>query len=475
MAASQTDSLQPIAPEKVAPKKEVNHPFLSLVIMVIIAAIATYFIPAGEFERIMIDGRAVIDPDSFTYLESNPTTISSFFESFFKGFTSAAGVMGVVVFVGGAFGVIKRMGLMDASVVALTTKLNKQGLYVIAPVIMVAIFFNVTFTGMRELDVIFIALMIPICIKLGYDAMTALGVVLLSSCAGFAAALANPFFTGIAHSIAELPMYSGMWYRFLVGIFMLLTGIWYVLNYASKVKADPSKSLLHGTGYCYDAKIEAKQLSLRDKVAGLSFIALFGYMIFGTLKMSFGFTEIAGCFVAMAIIPGLVGGLSPNKICDYWTKGVSDVMVAVLIIFFARSVLTIMEDAMIVDSVIHYLAQIISGSSQLVAAAGIYFSQAIINLFIPSGSGQAMITMPIIIPLADIGEVTRQVAALASQLGDGISNYIYPTNGGLLAVLAIAKVPYGKWVKFFLPLFIFWSAAALISVVIAQMIELGPF
>ncbi|MFM2587847.1 YfcC family protein [Vibrio sp. TBV020] len=456
-------------------EKGVNHPFLSLVIMVIIAAIASYFIPAGEFERIIVDGRTMIDPDSYSQLPSNPTTLSSFFESFFKGFKSAAGVMGVVFFVGGAFGVIKRMGVLDASVVALTTKLNKQGLYVIAPVIMTAIFFNVTFTGMRELDVIFISLMIPICIKLGYDAITALGVVLLASCAGFAAALANPFFTGIAHKIAELPLYSGMWYRFIVGMFMLITGALYVLNYARKVKQDPSKSLLNGTGYSYDSNIEAKTLSTQEKLAGIAFLVVFGYMIFGTLTMNFGFTEIAGCFVAMAIIPGLVGGLSPNKICDYWTKGCSDVLVAVLIIFFARSVLTIMEDARIVDSIIYYLAQMISGSSQLVAAAGIYFSQALINLFIPSGSGQAVITMPIIIPLADIGEVTRQVAALASQLGDGISNYIYPTNGGLLAVLAIAKVPYGKWVKFFLPLFLVWSIAALIAVVIAQMIELGPF
>lgn len=458
-----------------APEKEVNHPFLSLVIMVIIAAVASYFIPAGQFERVVLDGRTVIDPDSYSRLASNPTTLMSFFESFFKGFKSAAGVMGVVLFVGGAFGIIKRMGILDAAVYTLTSKLKKQGLYVIAPVIMVAIFFNVTFTGMRELDVIFISLMIPICIKLGYDAITALGVVLLASCAGFAAALANPFFTGIAHTIAELPLYSGMWYRFICGMLMLLTGAIFVLRYANKVKADPTKSLLHGTGYHYDVNLEVKTLNTREKLAGFSFLVIFGYMIFGTLTQGFGFTEIAGCFMAMAIIPGLVGGLSPNKICDYWTKGCNDVLVAVLIIFFARSVLTIMEEAHIVDSIIYYLAQIISGSSQLVAAAGIYLSQAAINLFIPSGSGQAVITMPIIIPLADVGDVTRQVAALASQLGDGISNYIYPTNGGLLAVLAIAKVPYTKWVRFFLPLFLFWSVGALIAVVIAQLIQLGPF
>ncbi|QUM77241.1 YfcC family protein [Moritella sp. 24] len=456
-------------------KQEVNHPFLSLVVMIIIAAFATYFVPAGEFTRIVVDGRTVIDPASYTLLDNNPATIFSFFESFYKGFKAASGVMGVVFFVGGAFGVIKHMGLLDASVFALTDKLKDKGLVVIAPVVMIAIALNVTFTGMRELDVIFITLMIPICIRLGYDAMTALGVVLLASCAGFAAALANPFFTGIAHSIAELPLYSGMWYRAICAVFMLVTAMIFVLRYANKVKKDPTKSLLHGMDYQVEESGDIKALSLREKLGGITFLALFGFMIFGTLKLSFGFTEIAATFVAMAILPGLVGGLSPNQICESWTKGCADVMVAVLIIFFARSVLVVMEDAQIVDTIIHFLAGFISQSNKLLAAGSIYIAQSVINLFIPSGSGQAVITMPIIIPLADIAGITRQVAALASQLGDGISNYIYPTNGGLLAVLALAKVPYTKWVKFFLPLFLFWTVCMLIAVVIAQYIELGPF
>ncbi|QIZ77129.1 YfcC family protein [Ferrimonas lipolytica] len=455
--------------------KGVNHPFLSLIIMVIVAAIATYIIPAGEFERVAFEGRTIVNPDSFTPLASNPTTVAGFFEAFFAGFKSAAGVMGVVLFVGGAFGVMKYMGVLDAAVYGLTEKLKERGLKVIAPIVMTAIAINVTFTGMRELDVIFITLMIPICIKLGYDAITALGIVLLSSCAGFAAALANPFFTGIAHNIAELPIYSGMWYRAIFMVFMLLTGMAYVLHYAAKIKADPTKSLLHGSNYQYDTNVEVKSLSGREKAAGVSFLLIFGYMIYGTLAMSFGFTEMAGCFMAAAMIPGIIGGLSANKICDYWTRGASDVLVAALIIFFARSIMSIMEDAKIIDSIIFYLSQFLIGGSELVSAAAIYITQGIINLIIPSGSGQAVITMPIIVPLADMGGVTRQVAALASQLGDGISNYIYPTNGGLLAVLALARIPYGKWVKFFLPLFLFWTGAALIAVIIAQMIGLGPF
>ncbi len=470
-AAIASTSIQSKSPVE----KEVNHPFFSLVMMVIIAAIATYLIPAGEFERVVFEGRTIINPESYTPVASNPTTLRSFFEAFFEGFKSASGVMGVVLFVGGAFGVLKRMHILDSAVFTLTDRLKNRGIVVIAPVIMLAIALNVTFTGMRELDVIFITLMIPICIKLGYDSMTALAIVLVSSCAGFATALANPFFTGIAHTIAELPLYSGMWYRLICAIFMLSTGIFYVLRYADMVKADPTRSLMHGTVYQHDGDMQVRALTTREKWAGISFLVLFAYMIFGTLQLGFGFTEIAGTFMAMAIIPGLIGGLSPNKICDYWTKGCGDVLVAVLIIFFARSVLTIMEDAKIVDSIIYYLSHLVSGSSDLLAAGAIYVTQGIINLFIPSGSGQAVITMPIIIPLADIGNVTRQVAALASQLGDGISNYIYPTNGGLLAVLALAKIPYMKWVRFFLPLFIFWSAAALIAVVIAQYIQLGPF
>ncbi|GAA4874621.1 YfcC family protein [Ferrimonas pelagia] len=458
-----------------AAPKEVNHPFLSLIIMVVVALVATYLVPAGQFERVVVDGRTLVDPASFAFIESNPAGIAAFFESFYKGFVQASGIIGLVLFVGGAFGVLKYMGVLDAAVYGLTEKTAGKGLWVIAPVVMLAIYLNTTFTGMRELDVIFITLMIPICIKLGYDAMTALGIVLLSSCAGFAAALANPFFTGIAHDIAELPLYSGMWYRAIIGIFMLLTGMAYVLRYAQKVKADPSQSLVANSGVTYDVAEQVKALNSREKAAGLTFVAIMSFMIYGTLTMGFGFNQMSGCFFAAAFISGLVGGLSLNKICDYWTRGCSDVLVAALIILFARAIMTIMEDAMVVDTIIHWLSQFLIGGNELMSAVAMYVSQAIINLFIPSGSGQAVITMPIIVPLADMGGVTRQVAALASQLGDGISNYIYPTNGGLLAVLALAKIPYGTWVKFFLPLFALWTVVALVAVVIGQMIGLGPF
>lgn len=466
-------------------EKKVNHPFFALVIMIIIVAVATHLIPAGEFDRIQTDdGRTIVDPSSYKVVESNPASIADFFQSFYHGFKKGSGVMGLVFFIGGAFGVIKAMGLLNIAVNAITYKVKSKGILLIAPIVMTAIFFNVTFTGMRELDVIFISLMIPICVSLGYDTMTALGVVLIGSVAGFAPALANPFFTGIAHNIAELPIYSAMWYRALVAGIFLITGMIYVIWYAKKVKNDPSKSIvadlptekeLRKFYEENDVQQENVEMSLRLKLAGISFLALFAFMIFGTLKMSFGFAQLSGVFVAMTIVPGLIGGLTPNEICENFAKGCSDILVAVLIIFFARSILVLLEDAKIIDSIIHFLAQFVTGTSSTVSAVAVYLLQTVINFIIPSGSGQAVITMPIITPLADIGGVTRQVACLASQLGDGLTNYFYITNGGLLAVLAVAKVPYGKWIKFFLPLFAFYAVVAAIFVAVAQMINLGPF
>jgi uncharacterized ion transporter superfamily protein YfcC len=467
------------------PKEEgLSHPFMALVIMVMLVAIATHFVPAGEFERVMVNGRSVVDPSTFKLVESNPTSIAGFFQSFYLGFKKATGIMGLVFFIGGAFGVLKGIGLLNIAVRTITDKVKHKGIILIAPICMIAILLNSGFTGMRELDVIFITLLIPVCLSLGYDTMTALGVVLLGSAAGFAPAMANPFFTGIAHKIAELPIYSAMGYRGMITLFMFVTGVAYVVWYGNKVKKDPNNSVLKDLGseiekrnlYASgDGLGESVKMTGRMMAAGIVFLGLFAFMVYGTLKLGYGFTQMSGIFVAMTILSGLIAGLNPNKICDYWANGCSEVLVAVLIIFFARSILVLLEDAKIIDTIIHWMSGFIIGSSSTISAVVVYILQNIINFIIPSGSGQAVITMPIIIPLADMGGITRQVACLASQLGDGLTNYIYPTNGTLMAVLALAKVPWSKWYKWFIPLFIFWSIANGIFVAVAQMIGLGPF
>ncbi|WMJ83795.1 YfcC family protein [Oscillospiraceae bacterium LTW-04] len=468
--------------DKKISKKLAKHPFWGLILMVILTVILTWLIPAGQYDRYVNEaGLTVVDPSSFHYVENNPAGIADMFRSFYYGFTKAAGVMGAVSFVGGAFGVLKGIGILNAAVVGLTHKMRNKPFYLLAGTVMLAIALHHSFTGFRELDVVFVALMIPICLEMGYDTMTGAGVVLLGSTVGFTCALANPFFTGIAHEIAELPMYSAMWFRGMVMLTFLLIGLLYINSYAKKVKADPTKSItfaleaesrarfIRGTN---SDEAGADQLTTREKVAGCSFLIVFAYMVFGCIKLGFGFAEVAACFFAMSLLTGFIAGKNLNEICYLFTQGIADILVAIYIIFFARAILVLMEDALIIDTVIHFLSQFVIGSSSVLSAVIVFILQCLINFFIPSGSGQAVITMPIITPLADMGGITRQVACLASQLGDGITNYIYPTNGGLLATLAVAGLSYAHWAKFAWKIILLMVILCAVFVAGAQMIGL---
>lgn len=462
-------------------EKKINHPFWGLIIMVILTAIATWIIPAGEYNRIVSDtGRTIVDPDSYHLVAKNPAGIADFFKSFHYGYLKASGVMAVVTFIGGAFGVLKGLGILDAVVKKLTQKMANKSFIVLAGVIMTAIAIHHSFTGMRELDVVFVALIIPVCLKMGYDSMTGVAVVFLGSLAGFGAALANPFFTGIAHQIAELEMYSGMWYRGIVLIFLLVSGLIYLSYYANKVKKHPEKSITFDIEEANKKRFilekteeKVEELSTRKKLGGLTFLAIFIYMVYGCMKLKFGYAQLSGCFVAMTFLTGLVSGISLNETCYLMTDGIKDILIAVLIIFFARSILVIMENAKIVDTVIHFLSQFVVGTSSTISAMVLFILQCFINFFIPSGSGQAVITMPIVTPLADLGNVTRQTAVLASQLGDGITNYLYPTNGTLMAALAVGGLTYTHWFKFIWRMFILWIIGCMVFVGLAQIIQLA--
>lgn len=318
-----------------------KHPFWGLILMIVLTLLLTWVIPAGQYDRIVNEaGQTVVDPYSFHYVDKMPASIADFFRSFYFGFTKAAGVMAAISFIGGAFGVLKGLGILNAAVDGLTKKMANKPFWLFAGTVMFAIGLHHSFTGMRELDVIFIALMIPICLKMGYDTMTGAGIVLLGSMAGFTCALANPFFTGIAQEIAELPMYSALWYRAIMLVVFTIISLIFVNNYAQKVKADPMKSIT--------ANIEAESrkkflnaeatetvasLTMREKAAGAVFISIFLFMVYGCIKLGFGFEEISGCFVAMSLLTGFVAGKNLNEICYLFTQGISDILVAIYIVF----------------------------------------------------------------------------------------------------------------------------------------------
>lgn len=453
-----------------------THPFFALSIILLIMSIAANFIPSGQFSREKVDGKTVIDPDTFTYVHNIGVGINDFFLSFFHGFKDSSELMAMVLFIGGAFGVVKGIGLLDVSATVLVNKLKDTNMIFFITVIMLIISLQVAITGVWELSLVMIPLIIPICLKLGYDAMTGAAFVLVSSCIGLATAFTNPFFTAIAQNIAELPIFSGMWFRIITYIVLMTVSIIYVVRYAKKVKINPSASLVkniepkHKIANLDDAKFTPKYIR-----SGLVFIIIFLFLIFGTVKLGFSFPEISAVFIALGLFTGLAYGSKLNEICHMFTDGMKDLLIAALVIFFARAILYLMEQSMILDTIVHSLSTLIQGLPAIIAAPLIFIVQSVINFIIPSASGQAIITMPVITPLSDMVNVNRQVAVYASQLGDGMSNFIWPTNGGFLAVLAVAGIPYKKWFKFFFPLFGIYILFAIIFIIIAHLIDLGPF
>ena len=457
-------------------KQSQVNPFLALLVILVIATLVSNIIPSGTYDRLTVDGRMVVDPQSFRYVSKKYVGITDFFLSFYQGFNNAASLMAMLFFAGGAFGVVKRIGLLETAIKSLAHKLKNTSFYIIALILMLAIGTQVAFTSMWELSVVIIPMVVPLVLALGYDVVVGAGIVMLAACAGFGAAMTNPLFTAIAQKLAELPIYSALWYRAICFIVILMLCYFYLMRYAARIKKDPSRRILIDSECKYTA-IQEEAVTFTPALirAGIAFLAVFIFLLYGTVRMGFDFAQMAACFVAMTFATGLAYGSRLNDICDMMGEGMKDLFYAAMVMLFARAILYILEEAMVVDTIISFLSKLVVGKSSLLTANLLLIMQTIINFLIPSGSGQAAITIPIIVPLADMGHVTRQVACLASQFGDGFSNFIYPTNGSLIAILMVAGIPYKKWIRFFGPLFLIIMIACIIFVSIGVGIHLGPF
>lgn len=449
--------------------------FVLLFFVVVISMILTYIMPAGEYERLEKDGRTVVVPDSFELIEQSPVGFFHIFTSIHAGMINGAGIIFFVLIVGGAFGILKATGALDALIVNLTSKLANKELLLI-PVIM--LFFAVagTLMGLAEETIVYIAIITPLAIALGLDAIVGYAIVSLGATIGFMSAVLNPFNVGVAQSIAELPTFSGMGLRLILFVTLYIAGVLYVYRYAQKLKANPELKFLGN--FQEGTKVEFQtntKLSTRHKWVLTTFLFNFVFLIIGVVKFGWYITEIAALFLLFGILIGIVGKLKPNEIADRFIDGTKEVISGALIIGFAQAILIVFQDGKLVDSILYFSASFLSQLSPILNAIGMFFLQLFLNFLVPSGSGQAALTMPIMAPLADLVGVTRQTAVLAFQLGDGISNSIFPTSGVLLAGLAVAGIPFTKWIKWVLPFIFIQIVISIVFLIIAQAIQYGPF
>jgi len=464
-------------------KFKVPHAFVILAFCITVMSIVTYFIPAGMYDRITnADGTMVVDPNSFHIVESTPVTLMQFFTAIPRGYVEAAWVVALTLFVGCGFAVVQKIGVIPAGIEHLAKKYEKKGVMVI-PVLMFIFALCDAFIGTPELCVVYVPIVLPLMLRLGFDSVTACAVVLCGSAAGFSAALTNPFTIVIGQNICGLPLYSGWQFRIITFIVTWAIGVAYVIRYAKKVQSKPEISSV------YEEDIPKRQrflaeamkyeggltLGLRQKIAGFYSVALLAVMLVGIISFKWDVPEMCAVFLFIGIGAGVIAGMDLDDLCETLIAGCQDMMIGALVIGVARGISVVMNDGQIIDTIVHGLASLLQNVPAALTVIAVLIAVTFLNFLIPSGSGKAVVLFPILSPLSDIIGITRQTAVVAYQFGDGFTNYFWPTSGYFMATLAIGGVAWQKWARFYVPLLCAWLGSSTIFLLIAQFIKLGPF
>jgi len=457
--------------------KRVPNVFVIVFLLILLAALATWFVPGGEYERrkerVGDATRSVLVDGSFHYVESEPQLLKVFVAPV-KGFLRLAEIIAFIFIVGGSFFMINESGAISAGIHRLVKLLRGREFLVIPIVMTLFSFFGAAF-GMCEEAMPFVLVFVPLALALGYDSIVGVCLTFLAAGVGFAGAFINPFTLQIAQGIAGVELLSGMGYRVFVWGLVTAITIGWVMVYAARVKRAPKRS----PTYEMD-KIRREELLSRQRVGGTfswrhgaGLLVLFAgivVMIVGVVAWEWYIMEIAGLFLGMGLLAGGVAGQSPNKLAASFTAGCKDMVSAALIVGFAGGILIVLEDGRILDTILHAMASATSGFHALLSAYLQYGLQVLFNFFIPSGSTKAALTMPIMAPLSDLSGITRQTTVLIYQFGDGFTNMIIPTSGVTVGTLAMAKIPFEKWFRWNLPMqvmFVLLSLALLVWPVLA--------
>ena len=462
-------------PKKNWLKMQMPHTYVLLFSLIVLAAIGTYVIPAGVYQRVAdpVTGRQIVDPATFKYVASTPVNAFQTFIDVYKGLVSAADIIFFIMISYACFYLVLVSGALNAAIGALL-RMTKGKNTLIMPFFLYMFATAATFFGMFEEAFGFIPIFVGIAIAMGYDAIVGMSVVAMGCGLGFAAAFMNPFTVGVAQKIAELPLFSGLGFRVISWLVFVTMGALWLMRYSAKIKKDPTKSLMYGIDVGSLAldhnELVNSTFTTRNKMVLVTLFVGMGFLVWGVLERGWYFDELCGLLLITGCACGLVNGWGPSKIAEVFIEAWKDIIFGACVVGISRAVLVVMQQGQIIDTVIYTLAAPLALLPRWIAAEGMLFVQTLINFFIPSGSGQAATTMPIMAPLADILHIPRQIAVLAFQYGDGFSNILWPTTN-LPVMCSLAKVPIEKWWKYFIPFFLLLYLVQMVFIFVAVMIN----
>lgn len=457
---------------------KIPHTYVIIFLFILVAALATWVIPGGSYERVkhFATGRMIVDPASFKYIQAYGVGIIDILKAFPKGFQGASEIIAFLFIVAGSFRVIEMTGALNSGILRAIGFFAGKEKFLI-PATMTLFSIGGFMFGMSEETIIFVPLGIAVAHRLGFDRIAGTAMVSVGALAGFTGGILNPFSVGVSQGLAELPLFSG--YEFRIGMYLalLMSGIAYVQWYAYKVKKDPTKSHMHGiTDVALDRIKDGEDyFSNRQKIVLLTVVGGFGLIVYGTMWQGYYISEIAAIFLGMGLMGGFIGGMGPSRIAEAFVDGAKTIIFGALIVGLSRGIVVILTQGKIIDTIVHGLASMVQGFSPAVSAVGMMFVQSILNFVIPSSTGMAATTMPILVPLGDVIGLTRQATVIAFQFGDGLTGMVAPTSASLMGYLAVAGIPFDRWFRFALPLLGIWLAIGTFVTALAAIIHLGPF
>lgn len=460
------------------------HCYALIFFIIVVVALLTWWIPSGSFNyhTVTLSGgetKTVVIPGSYHLLEKVSANgdlrqgVAAVLAAPMEGVIKAVDVVAFVLIVGGAFGIILRTGAIERGLLALADRLAGKGLLVI-PLSMTLFSLGGATFGMSEEVIPLYAIFISLMFALGYDSMTAILILFLGTQIGYVGAMTNPFSVLIAQGVAGIQGNPQLWLRAIAWLVFTLLAIGYTMWYAHRIKCYPHKSPV----YENDRQTRAQFLSTRraevrfslaDRLIILAFVLALAVICWGLITRGWYMIEIGSVFLALGLFSGIVGRMSVSGMADSFVEGCKEFVYAAVVIGLARGILVVAENGRIIDTMLYGLSEMLEGLPQYAFTTLMLLGHNVITFFVPSSSGEAALTMPVLAPLGDLVGINKEAMVMAYQFGNGLTNLISPTGGVLLAGLSIARIGFGQWLKAIAPLFpLLWIMSAVFAAISAS-------
>ena len=449
--------------------ERIPHAIAMLFSIIVLVSLLTYVLPAGTYERVIIDGRSTVVPNSYKVIASTPVNLLELFKAIPLGFKAGVEIIFIVIAGGIMFGFMEKSKAIENAVGTLIKTLGLQRKNLII-VIMTFMYGLLGVTVGYENNIALVPIAAMLSLALGGDLMLAAGISVGAMTIGFGLSPINPYTVGTGHKLAELPMFSGALLRTALCFSGLTIMAIYNVRYFIKISNHPKQSLALGLDTNNLALSKPlKDYTLSSKNWSVISIFLLGLIVilYGVFNLNWHINELSAVFLMIALLCGIASKMSATSISETLLEGVAFAAPGAFLVGFATSIKVLMEMGNIGDTISYQFSTMLEGLPLYVAAIGMSISQTVINFFIPSGSGQALATLPVMLPLGESLGLTQQITILAFQIGDGISNLVNPTLGGLIAMLSMCRVPIDRWIRFIFPVLILILLLSFVVMVIA--------